>query len=392
MVPSGPAAVGVSEGGLISVIVTVRITETLFEAESRIKSLCETLPEELFEIVVVDYGTAPEFRPILDELAASGIRVAAYPNPSRIFSIGAARNFGAQIARNPVLLFLDIDFHAPTGTFTALHEFVAEKRLEQLTAQFFCVPVLFLTEAGTKLYESDMESGRNFPVEPDTKHIESQKGIIDFPSYGSSAILVNRRHYLAIGGHDQTFFGHGAEDFEMLHRLSSLSPWGDRPTDYYTDTKVKNFEPLSGFRPYFARYALPVLERGLFLVHRYHPKRTEPGYFRHWRNFANARRLMRLFDNRSEMPLPLTDVNSPDSALVVAGVHEPGFAKIRPIIASFKSYRLIDEDSAFEFRNIENLISTTSVNTVLIRSPYGSPRRANLHNGLKNLSLRLIEF
>src|SRR5690606_38667544 len=112
----------------------------------------------------------------------------------------------------------------------------ASKTLRVLGAEFACIPVLFLTERGTALYRRSVTEGTPLLSEFTIESIEKNTEVIAFPSYGSSAILVNRQHYMAIGGHHHSFKGHGAEDFELLHRLSSLAPWGERPEDYYSDT------------------------------------------------------------------------------------------------------------------------------------------------------------
>lgn len=376
----------------ISVVITLKITPELFEYRSRLESLCSALPQELFEVTIVDYGTPPAFRPVLESLAQSGLRVVSHPSPHKVFSIGAARDYGAQMSHSPVLLFLDIDFHASSQTFRGVHDLARERSLFDLTAEFACIPVLFLTERGTALYRHSADEGTPFLLDPTIENIEKNTEVIAFPSYGSSAILVNRRHYMAMGGHHHSFKGHGAEDFELLHRLSSLAPWGERPEDYYSDTRIKTFNPLSGFRPYFARYALPALEKGIFLVHRHHPKREEPGYLRQRRNFSNLAKLMKRYDATGEHPLPLADPKRKDGLVVIARRDDPDFARIRPIATNFAAYHLIDEDALDTLATLRQVISRTGANTVLVRSSYGAKQRVKIHELIETLNLRKIVF
>jgi len=296
----------------ISIIITIRLTPTLFEAERRLHDLCSVIPRNFFEIVIVDYGTPETLRgPLLAYTAQPGIQVVRHPEPNKIFSIGAARDYGAQVANCPALLFMDIDFHAPQVGFQAIYKLASKMNLFKLTDKFLCIPVFFLTEQGTLKYERGIGLGIEWLVPCNIDQIEDDKENIAFPSYGSSAILINRMHYMSVGGHHPSFQGHGAEDFELLHRLSSLTPWGERPVNYYFDTKIKNMEPLSGFRPYFARYALPALRQGLFFIHRYHPPRQEADYFfRKRQNFSQLIRLMKKYDNCGVHPSPLSDLKS----------------------------------------------------------------------------------
>lgn len=374
----------------ISVIVTIRLTSGLFEGEDRLKTICSGIPLDLYDITIVDYGTPAEHVAKLDALQQEGIQVVRHPSPKQIFSIGAARDFGVQMAKNPVVLFLDIDFHAPSRIFRDIHQLVTRKQMFDLTPEFFCVPVLFLTEKGTVTYSRCMDAGTHFPIEPRPQIIESATGDIHFPSYGSSAMVVNRRHYMAMGGHHQSFTGHGAEDFELLHRLASLAPLGERPADYYRDTRVKTLEPLSGFRPYFARHAIEALNEGIFLVHRYHPRRAEPGYLRRRQNFANLTRLMKRYDRKAEQPLPLTDPEAEDRVLVLATGQDADFDAMRPLISTFNACHFLAERSVAGPGKLESAIAKAGVNAVMLRNPYGSASRTALYRRLQQMGVKAI--
>ena len=111
---------------------------------------------------------------------------------------------------------------------------------------------------------------------------------------GSSAIAIRREALLDSGGHCGQFSGHGAEDFELMHRLSARYPQGGRPQDYLTDFGSR-LAAERGFRAYFARYARAPLAEGLMLAHQWHPpRRADPRYHAaRDRNFARLREAMR---------------------------------------------------------------------------------------------------
>lgn len=371
---------------IISIIITVRITSTLFEAGKRLKRLCARIPLDLFEIVVVDYGTASEQSTVLKELPAQGVRVLHHPAPQPVFSIGAARDYGAQAATGDLLFFLDIDFDAPPEIFRRIHALACAKSLFLNSENFLCIPVMFLTEKGTHAFVKNSEFLNKYSY----AELEGNAEILAFPSYGSSAIVVNRRHYMAIGGHDSSFKGHGAEDFELLHRLSSLAPWGRRSDDYYKDSRVKTFEPLRGFRPYFARYALPALREGIFLVHHYHPKRTERGYFRRRRNFFLLALLMRRFDKHEIHPLPLNDLHSKKRLLVCVKRNDPDFHKFRPWMVDSEFYQIFDESALLAENAVEKVVKNLGINGVLMRSPIYSPQKKKMLKIVDEMGLETI--
>ena len=109
---------------------------------------------------------------------------------------------------------------------------------------------------------------------------------------GSSCIVMNKSDLLDMGGHDESYDGHGAEDFELLHRLSSRYPIKERPVDYTLNTGSGEIKEYRGFRAYFALYGEQVVEEKVSLVHLYHPTRLVWGYYQHKRNFTKLKELM----------------------------------------------------------------------------------------------------
>ena len=376
----------------ISAIITARLTDSLFEAQERLLSLINSTPRDVFEIILIDYGTPHYRRHIFDDLVQLGIRVYRHPSPREIFSIGDARDYGVQVASAPVIMFLDLDFHASAEMFRSIHALAYEKKLHHLCADFFCVPVVFLTEEGTRCYLKSIKSSDPFLEPISAEKVEADRRNVAFPSYGSSAIVCNRQHYMAIGGHHDQFKGHGAEDFELLHRLASLAPWGPRPSDYYTDSRIKTLEPLSGFRPYFARYALAALDRGLFLVHRFHPPRPEPGYLRKRRNFNLLKKLMKKYDSNNSMPLPLVNLHSSESVLVVARTETPEFARARLVMSQFRAYYLLEESDPQLIDKIKTLTLKHRVDAALIGASFGLAFRTRLRMYFESSGLRIIIF
>ena len=289
----------------ITLIIPIRLTSATHEGAERLDRICRAVPRDLFDILISDYGTAPEHRAPLDARESEGIRVVRHPSPHRLFSIGRARDFGVEMSRTPVIIFNDIDFLGTAAMYRAIHAETLRRRMAENLFDFFCVPVLFLTEAGTAEWLAAEDGAKPFAGDLSVAALEADRARIQSVAYGSSAMVVNRHHYLSLGGHDPRFTGHGAEDYDLLHRLSALAPRGPRPHDYFTDYKDNNVRHYWGFRPFFALYGLDLLPSGIHLVHLWHPRRKEKGYFRPGRNFRLLRRIMRRFDRTGHQPMPL---------------------------------------------------------------------------------------
>jgi len=154
--------------------------------------------------------------------------------------------------------------------------------------------VAFLTEEATLQYLADADNEDNVNYWTFSRGIltaESDKNLLHFVR-GSSCIVINRQQLIEMGGHDESFDGHGAEDFELLHRLSVHYPIAARPVDYSVNTGSGPIKEYRGFRAYFALYGEDCQQGGCVLVHLYHPKRQIRGYYQHRRNFSKLKILM----------------------------------------------------------------------------------------------------
>ncbi|MCV3766639.1 galactosyltransferase-related protein [Rhizobium sp. TRM95796] len=300
----------------ITLIIPLRLTAETYEGELRLRRLVAAIPRDLFDILIADYGTSEAQAKPLRLIEASGVEVARHPRPERLFSIGKVRDFGAVMARNPVIMFNDVDFYGSPDMYRAIHAEAMRRDLARNRFDFFTVPVLFLTEAGVDSWFSDMTAGLPFIKQNTPDWLESQGDFVQSTAFGSSAMVINREHYLSLGGHAPEFSGHGAEDYDILHRLAALAPKGPRPHAYLTDFKDNGVRNYCGFRAFFALYGLEAFERGVHLVHLWHPRRREKGYFRPGPNFRLLRRLMRAFDKAGAMPSPLSDARGQGAWLV----------------------------------------------------------------------------
>jgi predicted glycosyltransferase involved in capsule biosynthesis len=325
----------------IALIIPIRLTGATYEGELRLARICQTVPQDLFEILISDYGTAPEHRAPLDAAEASGIRVVRHPSPHRLFSIGQARDFGVQMATSPVIIFNDIDFFGTEAMYRAIHAEAMRRRMAENLFDFFCVPVLFLTEAGTQEWLAAPDDPKPFSGPLTVEALEADRPRIQSVAYGSSAMVVNRHHYLSLGGHDPRFTGHGAEDYDLLHRLATLAPKGPRPHDYFTDYRDNGVRRYWGFRPFFALYGLDLLPAGIHLVHLWHPRRMEKGYFRPGRNFRLLRQVMKRFDRTGDQPLPLAHLAGGGGKWLVVYRNDGDLAPLRQLLPMSAAYHAI---------------------------------------------------
>ncbi|WP_069383569.1 glycosyltransferase [Halomonas caseinilytica] len=278
-----------------SIIVPLRAQAVEQREILRLHRLLETIPAG-FEVIIVDDGSEPTvrryIRNIVEQRRLQGQVVCGVylRTRHRRFSLARARNRGARAARSPVVIFHDVDFLALTKVYQRLLIHIREVELATRPEHFFCVPVAFLTEEGTEHFLTHFEASEEawcFRKRHNHPHER-----MNFLVQGSSCIVTNRDDLLAMGGHDEGFKGHGAEDFELLHRLSCQFPIAPRPPEYTRNMGSGPITEYRGFRAYFALYGEECRQQGCTLVHLWHPKRTEKGYYRHKQNFKRLQAVM----------------------------------------------------------------------------------------------------
>jgi len=218
---------------------------------------------------------------------AGARRIAVTETRGRVFSIGRLRDLGAEAAPEGFVLFHDVDFAAPPAFWPRLRAWLAAGEMAAEPELFACLPVWFLNRAGGLVWR-----GAPGPLHAALARDAGRRGaaarlLADRLVMGSSAMLMRRALLIAAGGHSPRFEGHGAEDFELMHRLAARRPRGAPPEAYWRDFGSRD-RGRAGFRAYFARYAEGALAEGLVMAHLWHPRRREdPRYYaRRRENFA----------------------------------------------------------------------------------------------------------
>ncbi|MFS7245802.1 hypothetical protein AB6880_08910 [Rahnella inusitata] len=376
----------------ITIIVPLRVTEGVYQARLRLEQISNNVPADKFNIIIVDYGTPKKFLSTLEGLEKENVSILRYEATKEIFNIGHARDLGVQYSKDDVVMFNDIDFFASTKMYNNIYEEVISRDMHNSGYDFFCVPVFFLSESGTK---TSLELNTSNPFADrviQRKIIEAENSFVEFPAYGSSAIVVNKNHYLGIGGHSREFFGHGAEDYDVLHRLSSYYSKGPRTADYYIDTKSNDIKNYRGFRAFFALYGIDIFSKGIFFLHQWHPKRIIPGYHQSKRNFALLENLMVKFDRTREQPLPLSNLSSTESSLVLLDTKSQTFKAIRHALPSLGQMTVLSESDFTNPDELINFIETYKIDKVLLLNPYGNEHRLSLYRELRNQNKSYLVF
>lgn len=221
-----------------------------------------------FEVIIADSSK----QPIIDT-DAFNIKIIHTYTGDKVFSPSKARNMAVNIASKKYIFFYDVDMDYSDEFESLLFEEII-KTLEANEINFIAMPFLYLTEKGTRLFESC----RKLKPFKDS-FLRGENHLVETLSLNSSAMVMKKQYFEKIGPLGGEFYGHGGEDYEFIHRLCAYNPHSIRNSDYYTDFKDPFVVNLKGFRLYMAYYSLPNFFKDLVLIHRWHPRPLSNNFY-----------------------------------------------------------------------------------------------------------------
>ena len=381
---------------LITLVIPVRLSEdNLYDEVERIDRILETMPPDGFEALIVDYGSCEERRKELTDAGhRNSVTVIRVDSGDQVFSVGKARDIGTQHARTPLVLYHDIDFLMSRENYRRILLEARVRNMPENIHTFFILPGAYLTEKFSEEYVALSEKGDGELADLILHDaiMRLDHSVFSGMTYAISALVANRLHLLAVGGHDPQFEGHGAEDFELFHRLASYYQKGPRTKDYYTNTLGSNsIQTYAGFRAYFALYGIDVFQRGLILAHLHHPRRPDPAYAVTTNN-SRVGEVMREYDTGATSLPPLPDLTVPETTLFLANEHSAPWKALRQVIpllgvTTFRAANDFESPDAFaEFIRLGNFTQI-----LFIRSEDETDREG-LYQQAKEQKCRTIVF
>ncbi|MBP1848526.1 putative glycosyltransferase involved in capsule biosynthesis [Rhizobium petrolearium] len=379
---------------LITAIIPVRLSkDQLYDEPERIRRIIATLPAAYVPLIV-DYGTPSERK---DELSAisheTGTKLVRVETGREPFSIGRARDIGTQHATTPLVVYHDIDFLLSRESYERVIYEARLRGMPENAYQFFAIPGAYLTEEFTKKY-LDLHSDGDGTFADLMVHdgvMRNDKTVFSVNTYAISAIVANRYHLLAIGGHDQSFAGHGAEDFELMHRLTSYNHRGPRTRDYYKNTRNNSIQSYEGFRAYYALYGIDVFQRGIIISHLWHPRRMDFGYVG-TDNQSRVSRIMQDYDKGHTSLPPLMDETSSEYTLALIRPGTSPARSLRHVLPALGRFKCIPDDQFEDGDSLLNFVRDEGISRILFLNPYGNEHRLSLYRATRASGVRFVTY
>ena len=288
----------------LSVIIPVKVNENNHFIIGRLERILSFFKRDTdIELVVVDSTENLEITKSLQQLVNSYDNTKfVYLENKEPYSAAIARNARVHRCSGEYVIFFDVDLLSKLSFFNDMLDDARDLRNISKSA-FTIYPCLYLSAEFSQKIESelDMDASNHFESEIHKAFescLEGSKDKVLYPAINTSTILVNKEHFLSIGGYKEYFSGHGYEDFFLIHELSYYYPLARKGKDYSLDYKTDYPGLYLGFRRYFTFYAFENLFREMYTIHLYHERDRKRNYYlRREQNSETFQKNLSVFSN-----------------------------------------------------------------------------------------------
>lgn len=367
---------------ILSVIITFRSNDK-YDMIDRINF--REYNEDDIEFVIVDDGSNKFDSERAKELCKNKkfkfIRINSESVP---FSAGRARNLGVVLAKGKYIVHEDIDLYPLSGYYDQVLKEIKLQKLKENCSDFISIPVYYLTEtASSNFFQISTKDQKDYIVQALN---EGTKGFFSFCMPASSVIIVNRYHYLSLGGYDESFTKWGLEDLDYAYRLTRSSNkfhTARAYREFVTNPPFAKQTEYKGWRVQFRMFGEACYRKGLFLVHIHHPIDNS------WRNkSAHLENLSKFTKNIEEFEknnyfLPALPAPENGRTLMFGKGCFVYNRKIFPIWGEvvLKSYEYFIEN------DIQDYVRENGISRIVFTNPYASETRRSVYEAVKKYKI-----
>lgn len=385
----------------LSVIIPFRYDAELPYLIDRLKEQCDLFSSESnVEFIVVDSGSPDKYKFEVQNVCNSyGIKYIYHNSVGQKFSIGEARDIGVEYASGRLVSFLDVDLRVEQGFWDRLLKFSKSYGIFDYKKNFFVIPCLYLSPEGADFFAENQHDG-SCAYSLMISYMRGEKDYVESLAPCSSVMVVNRHHYMAIGGHRPEFRGHGYEDFELYHRLMVLDGTIPRADNYYHDNKSWGSSTYNGFRSQLAILGRAALMANLFVIHLWHPRPKRSSFY----NGMQANReiwldIFKEFDTTGAMPAPLVSSEARKEKVLYFGKfgdNAPNcLREIFPYLGNIMyigEHVFCDENKKINIDDFVNFLKINGISRILFPNPYGNDHRLAIYNWCRSVSFPYLVF
>lgn len=360
---------------------------------SRLEDLLNSLPKNpVLEFMVVDSGSAPPYQDQCQKLCQQyQVTYIHHESFGQPFSIGACRDFGVRHAHGKAVSFLDVDLRVAPDFWQRLLVLMEAWGISKYKKSFLAIPCLYLTQEGTIEF-LEVDSDIKF-TDFYLRYLQGDKVAIENFALCSSVMVVDKVHYMSVGGHDLEFRGHGYEDFELYHRLLCEEDIIPKTKEYYLDQKTWNTFTYKGFRSHLAMIGRPAMMMNLFVVHLWHPRPKNISFYAQ-KSITHNRTLyaekFKTFVETGFHPQALSQINK--NILFFGKQNTNASSCLRDVypflgnIVYVSEYHFIGQEGEFLQEDFQYMLNSNQIDKIIFPNPYGNSARLAIYQWCKQVN------
>ena len=238
-------------------------------------------------VIIIDFGSPEEHSAAIQNICQQHGFEYHFVDDTEAFSPAIARNSAVKHVKTPLVFFNDIDCFWTSDFFSKLAHAANVEQLDKYWDRMLNMPVYHLTEDSTK-YITDSHDGLSQGNSDMSLRMEQtahralaswRRQHVDFVAPYSNVFLIRKDYFEHLGGYNETFRGHGSEDFEFLIRYALISKYLPTPAqmdkDFYgplRDAYYTDLKEYKGYRRLFEVLSAPAELLGLKVLHLHHDK------------------------------------------------------------------------------------------------------------------------
>ncbi|MBK4215822.1 glycosyltransferase [Paracoccus caeni] len=235
-------------------------------------------------VLIVDFGSELSFSEEIEQICGKNSFQYHFVNDKDTFSAAKARNIGASLAKTELIFFSDIDFFFQSDFFENVARHASDLAAKSNIDMLLMCSAVHVSAQETKKYVklATLQERSTLLSQVGHKSIYEKFGkSVQYVAPYSNVFLINKTLFSLSGGYDETFRGHGSEDFEFITRLNLYTghfPMPERTIDDVDGPLKADFfkaKKYTGFRALNTAIALPGQMLSLKAFHLYHPTPEE---------------------------------------------------------------------------------------------------------------------
>ena len=363
----------------VDIVIPVRSRDE-YDILNRLKwRMSYRLPEN-FNFIIVDYGSDFQEHELIKELCEKNNFTYIYVEEAvnQIWNASKARNIALLNSKADYILFEDVDLLSHKDFYQWIDDQI-ESLIIDGEWPFFVIPVSYLTENGASAIDTSLSTKEYNQLTTEILRVPNSD-LIAFHAPASSYLVCSRELAISVGGYDESFEGWGFEDSDFWVKLLREQDI-EKPKEFYRlDTRdYSNQVQWRGWRALFRIYADIIAYKGIYSFHIWHPIAEHRNDNVRKKNHQMFLANMEYYKREAYALKPLWNNNKPTHLFLSRNPHS--FNKF--LFKVFSNPYLIEE-SCFDIREIDNLISKLNIESVIFNNPYGNPKRTMIYEEFKS--------